>query len=64
MVLYHIPMILRVKQGWMMVRWYLLLGLLVRHNAVYVIGLSISIVMKGKEGLTLIPHLLCFTAVY
>jgi hypothetical protein len=53
-----------VMQGWKMVRLHLLLELLVRHNAEYVIGLPVSIELKDKEGLTLIPHFLCFTTLY
>ena len=47
-----------------MVKQHLLFGLLVRHNAVYVIALPINIVIVGPGGLTLIPHFFRFTTVY
>ena len=50
MVRYHIPMISMVKREWKMVKKHLLFGLLVRHNAVYVIGLPISIVIEQVKG--------------
>ena len=50
MVLYHIPMISMVKREWKRVKQHLLFGLLVRHNAVYVIGLPISIVIEQVKG--------------